>query len=50
MRVVWFKLKVALPNIVIRGGSGMSAISKMEFFVEIALHWKPLTFVAESSI
>ena len=44
------KLKVALPNMVIRGGSGTPAISKIEFFVAIALHWKLLTFVAESSI
>ena len=31
------KLKVALPNIVVRGGSGTSAISKMDLFVIIAL-------------
>ena len=44
------KLKVTLPIIVIRGGSGASAISKIELFMAIALHWKPLTFVAESLI
>ena len=38
------KLKVTLPNIVIRGGSGM------DLLVAIALHWKLLNFVAESSI
>ena len=50
MTVACVKLKVICPNIVIRRGSGMSAISKMELFVAIALHWKPLTFVVESSI
>ena len=44
------KLKVTLPNIVIKGESVKFAISKIELFVAIALHWKPLTFVAESSI
>ena len=50
MVVACVKLKVTLPNIIIRGGSGTSAISKMELFVATALQWKPLTFVAESSI
>ena len=44
------KIKITLSSIVIIGGSGMPAISKMELFVAIALHWKPLTFGAESSI
>ena len=50
MTVCCVKLKVTLLNIVIRGGSGMPAISKMELSVAIALHWKSLTFVAENSI
>ena len=50
MTVACVKLKVTFPNIVIRGGSGTPAISKMELFVAIALHWKPLTFVVEGSI
>ena len=44
------KLKVTLPNIEIRGGSGTSAASKMELFVATAFHWHLLTFAAESSI
>ena len=44
------KLKVTLPNIVIRGGSGTCEIFKIEPFVTIALHWKLLTFVAQISI
>ena len=28
----------------------MAAVSKMELFVAVALHWKPLIFVAEGSI
>ena len=50
MTVTCIKLKDTLPNIVTRAGSGTSAISKMELFVAIALNWKPLIFVAESSI
>ena len=38
MTVACVKIKITLPNIVIRGGSEMPAISKMEFFVAIALH------------
>ena len=40
MTVACAKLKplCPLPNILIRGGYGMSAISKMELFVAIALH------------
>ena len=38
MTVACVKLKVTLPNMVIRGGSGTSEISKMELFVAIALH------------
>ena len=36
-----------MPNIVIRTGSGTPEISRMELFVAIALHQKPLNFVAE---
>ena len=50
MTVACVKLKLTLPNIVIRDGSRMPVISRMERFVAIALHWKPLTFVVESSI
>ena len=50
MTVACVKLKVTLPNIVIRDRSGTSAISKMELFAGTALHRKPSTFVAESSI
>ena len=49
MTVACVKLKVTLPNI-IRDGWGTSAISKMELFAGTALHRKPSTFVAESSI
>ena len=35
---VCVKLKVTLLNIIIRGGSGRPAISKMEHSVTIALH------------
>ena len=38
MRVACFKLKVAFPNITIRGGSGTTAISRMELFVATALY------------
>ena len=47
---VCVKLKVVLLNIVIRSGSGRPAVSKMEHSVAIALHWKPLTSVAEGWI
>ena len=47
MTVFYCKLKTALPNIVIRGGS---ETPKIELFMAIALHWDPLTFLAESSI
>ena len=50
MAVACVKLKVTLPNIVIRGGSWTIAISKVKLSVAIALHWKPLTFAAESLI
>ena len=50
MTVACVKLKITLLNIVIRGGYGMSTIFKMKLFVQTALHWKPLTFVVESSI
>ena len=40
------KLKVTLLNIVIKGGFGRPAISKLV----LALHEKPLTFVAEGWI
>ena len=50
MKVASDKLKTAWPNIVIRGGSGTSAIFKIELFVAVAFYWKLLTFVAESSI
>ena len=50
MTVACVKLKVTLPNIIIRDGWGTSAISKMELFAGTALHRKPSTFVAESSI
>ena len=50
MTVACVKLKVNLPNITIRGGSGTSAIPKMDLFVATALQWKPLTFAADSSI
>ena len=49
MAIACAKLKITLPNNVIRGGSGTPAISKMEFFVALALH-KPLTFAADISI
>ena len=49
MVVACVKLKLTLPNIVIEGGFGMPTISKMELYVAIALHWKPLIFIAESS-
>ena len=39
------KLKITLLNIVIRGGSGTSTVSKMKLFAEIALRWKPLTLL-----
>ena len=48
--VACFKLKITLPNIEVKGGSKTSAISKMELFVSTVLHWKALTFDAESSI
>ena len=48
--VTCVKLKITLPNVVVGGGSGTPVISKMELFVAMALHWKPLTFVAESSV
>ena len=38
MTVACVKLKVTFPNIVIRGGSGTPAVSKMKLFVAIALH------------
>ena len=44
------KWKITLPNIVIRCGSGMPPISKMEFVVVIIYSSKPLTTVAKSSI
>ena len=50
MAVAWVKLKITLPNVVIRGGCRTPWISKMKLFIVVALHWKPLTFVSESSI
>ena len=50
MTVFIGKLKITLPNIVMRGGSGMPAISKMELLVVVALLCNPLTFIAESPI
>ena len=44
MTVACVKLKITLPNIVIRGGSGTSAVSKIELFVAKALLWKPFNF------
>ena len=38
MTVTCVKLKMTFPNIVIRGGFVVPTISKMEFFVAIALH------------
>ena len=38
MTVVYIKVKITLPNIVIRDGSATPAVSKMELFVAIALH------------
>ena len=37
MRVACFKLKVAFPNIAIRGVPGTTAVSRMELFVATAL-------------
>ena len=50
MTVNFVKLKIALPNVVMRGGSGTPAISKMKLIVTIALPRNSLTVVAESSI
>ena len=38
MTVACVKLKITLTNVVITGGSGTAGISKVEFFVAIALH------------
>ena len=50
MTVFCIRLKFTLPNVIIRGGSGMPGISKLELCVVIVLHSKSLTFVSESSI
>ena len=50
MTVDCVKSKITLPDIVIRGRFGTLAISKIELVEATAVHWKALTFVAESSI
>ena len=39
MTVACVKLKLPLPNVVIRGGSGTPGISKVGLFVAIASHF-----------
>ena len=50
MTVACVKLKITLPNTLVRGKSGTPKISNVELFVAIALDWKPAIFVPESSM